>query len=117
MPIKVLLFDIDDTLYEEKQFIKSGFIKVAEFIEDKFKINKKDFYRILTDIFNRGSRENIFNLALKRANVAYEENIIHSMVKIYREHNPNIRLDKDVKSLLRKFKRSYSLGIKAGKII
>ena len=111
MPIKVLLFDLDDTLYEEKQFVESGFIKVAEFIEDKFKINKKDFYRILIDIFNRGSRENIFNLALKRVNVIFNENIIHSMVKIYREHNPKIRLDKNVKSLLRKLKGSYSLGI------
>jgi putative hydrolase of the HAD superfamily len=111
LPIKVLLFDLDDTLYEEKQFVESGFIKVAEFIEDKFKINKKDFYRILIDIFNRGSRENIFNLALKRVNIIFNENIIRSMVKIYREHNPKIRIDKNVKSLLRKLKGSYSLGI------
>ena len=43
MTIKAILFDLDDTLYEEKQFVKSGFIKVAEFIEYKFKINEKDF--------------------------------------------------------------------------
>ena len=111
MPIKVLLFDLDDTLYDEKQFVQSGFTKVAEFVEDEFKIEKEVYYKILIDIFNRGSRGNIFNLALDRANVAYEENIIHAMVKIYREHNPKIRLDKDVKSLLRKLKGSYSLGI------
>lgn len=111
MTIKVLLFDLDDTLYEEKQFVKSGFIKVAEFIEDKLKINKKDFYKILIDIFNGGSRGNIFNLALKKANVAYEENIIRAMVKIYREHNPEIKLTEDVKSLLIKLRGIYSLGI------
>jgi putative hydrolase of the HAD superfamily len=107
----VLLFDLDDTLYEEKQFVESGFIKVAEFIEDEFKIEKEVYYRILIDIFNRGSRGNIFNLALERANVTYEKNIIRAMVKIYREHNPKIRLAEDVKLLLIKLKRVYSLGI------
>ena len=111
MTIKVILFDLDDTLYDEKQFVKSGFIKVAEFIECKFKINKENFYKILIDIFNNGSRGNIFNLALERVNVAYEEDIIRAMVKIYREHNPKIRLAEDVKSLLIKLKKIYSLGI------
>ena len=111
MPIRALLFDLDDTLYDEKQFVQSGFIIVAEFIECKLKINKENFYKILTDIFNNGSRGNIFNLALERVNVAYEEDIIQSMVKIYREHNPKIRLAEDIKSLIIKLKEIYSLGI------
>jgi len=72
MPIRALLFDLDDTLYDEKQFVRSGFKEVAKFIDDKFNINKKIFYKILIDIFNNGSRGNIFNLALERVNVAYE---------------------------------------------
>jgi len=111
LPIRALLFDLDDTLYDEKQFVKSGFIKVAEFIEDNFKINKKDFYKVLIDIFNDGSRGNIFNLALEKVNVACEENIICAMVKIYREHNPKIKLAEDLKSLLIKLRGIYSLGI------
>lgn len=111
MPIRALLFDLDDSLYEEKQFVNSGFNKVAEFIEDKFKIDKKDFYKMLIDIYNRGSRGNIFNLALEKVNVAYEENIIRAMVKIYREYNPKIRLAEDIKSLIIKLKEIYSLGI------
>ena len=111
MTIKALLFDLDDTLYDEKQFVESGFFKLAEFVESKFKINKKDFYKILIDIFKGGARGNIFNLALEKVNVAYEENIIRAMVKIYREHNPKIKLAEDVKSLLEKLKEIYSLGI------
>jgi putative hydrolase of the HAD superfamily len=111
LSIKALLFDLDDTLYDEKQFVKSGFIKVAEFIEDKFETDKDFFYKILIDIFNGGSRGNIFNIALEKANVAYEENIIRTMVKIYREHNPKIKLAENVKSLLIKLKGIYSLGI------
>ena len=111
MSIRALLFDLDDTLYDEKQFIKSGFAKVAEFVENKFKIEKKIYYEILIDIFNGGSRGNIFNLALEKVNVAYGEDIIQSMVKIYREHNPKIRLAEDIKSLIIKLKEIYSLGI------
>lgn len=111
MLIRALLFDLDDTLYAEKQFVKSGFIKVTEFIEGKFEVNKKDFYKILIDIFNSGSRGNIFNLALEKVNIVFDENIIYSMVKIYREHNPKIKLDKDIRSLLIKLRGIYSLGI------
>jgi len=111
LSIKALLFDLDDTLYDEKQFVKSGFIEVAEFVEDKLKIDKDFFYKILIDIFNGGSRGNIFNLALEKVNIVSDEDIISSMVKIYRGHNPNIRLEEDVKSLIIKLKEIYSLGI------
>ena len=111
MTIKAILFDLDDTLYEEKLFVKSGFKEVAKFIEDKFKINKKDFYKILVNIFNEGVRGNIFNLALERMNIIFDEDIIASMVKIYRDHNPKIKLAEDVESLLIKLKKVYSLGI------
>lgn len=111
MPIRALLFDLDDTLYEEKQFVNSGFNKVAEFVENKFKIDKDFFYKILIDIFNEGKRGNIFNIALERVNIILDEDIIRSIVKIYREHNPNIELDKNIRSLLIKLRRIYSLGI------
>jgi len=111
LSIRALLFDLDDTLYEEKQFVKSGFIKVAEFVEDKLKIDKDFFYKILIEIFNGGSRGNIFNLALEKVNIAYRENVIQSMVKIYREHTPKIKLEEDVKALLVKLSGIYSLGI------
>jgi len=111
LPIKALLFDLDDTLYDEKQFVNSGFNKVAEFVENKFKIDKDFFYKILIDIFNEGKRGNIFNIALERVNIIYDENIIRLMVKIYREHNLKIKLDKGIRSLLIKLKGIYSLGI------
>ena len=111
MPIKTLLFDLDDTLYDEKQFVQSGFAKVSEFIENKFKIDKDLFYKILIEIYNEGTRGNIFNLALEKVNIVYDENIIRTMVKIYREHNPKIKLDKGIRLLLMNLRGVYSLGI------
>jgi putative hydrolase of the HAD superfamily len=96
LTIKAILFDLDDTLYEEKQFVKSGFKKVTKFINNKFNIDEKIFYKILTDVFNEGIRGNIFNIVLGRFNI---------------KHNPKIKLDKDVRSLLIKLRGIYSLGI------
>lgn len=111
MTIKAILFDLDDTLYEEKQFVKSGFKEVAKFINNKFNIDEKIFYKILTDVFNKGIRGNIFDIALERLNINFDDNIISSMVKIYREHIPEIRLNKNVKFLLLNLRKKYSLGI------
>ncbi len=69
MTIKAILFDLDDTLYEEKEFVKSGFKEVAKFISNKFKINEKIFYKILSNVFSEGIRGNIFNIALERLNI------------------------------------------------
>lgn len=111
MTIKAILFDLDDTLYEEKEFVKSGFKEVAKFISNKFKINEKIFYKILSNVFSEGVRGNIFNIALERLNINLDENIIPSMVKVYREHIPKINLKKNIKFLLLNFKKKYSLGI------
>lgn len=111
MTIKAILFDLDDTLYEEKEFIKSGFKEVAKFINNKFKVNEKIFYKILSDVFSEGIRGNIFNIALERLNINLDENIILSMVKVYREHIPKIKLKKNIKYLLLNFRKKYSLGI------
>lgn len=111
MTIKAILFDLDDTLYEEKEFVKSGFKEVAKFISNKFKINEKIFYKILSNVFSEGVRGNIFNIALERLNINLDENIIPSMVKVYREHMPKINLKKNIKYLLLNFRKKYSLGI------
>jgi putative hydrolase of the HAD superfamily len=111
LTIKAILFDLDDTLYEEKLFVKSGFKVVAKFVNNILNINEKMFYKILINIFNEGARGNIFNIALGRFNINFDDNTISSMVKIYREHNPKIKLDKDIRSLLIKLRGIYSLGI------
>ena len=44
--IKVIIFDLDDTLYEEKKFVQSGFLAVAGYIKEQFKVIKKNFSRL-----------------------------------------------------------------------
>ena len=50
-----LLFDLDDTLYPEKQYIFQGFWAVSNYIGDKYKIDKNNLYIKLVSIFKNGS--------------------------------------------------------------
>ena len=59
--LKAILFDLDDTLYLEKDFVKSGFKAVASFIQNDNGINEEVVYDRLWSIFNGGERKNIFN--------------------------------------------------------
>ena len=59
--LKAILFDLDDTLYLEKDFVKSGFKSVASFIQNDNGINEEVVYDRLWSIFNSGEREKIFD--------------------------------------------------------
>ena len=40
----ILIFDLDDTLYKEKEFVKSGFKAVSRYLHLKFKLNEKKIF-------------------------------------------------------------------------
>jgi len=110
--IKAILFDLDDTLYDEKEFVKSGFFVVSEYIGSSYEIDKIKFYKDLINIFKKGLRGNIFNLALEKENISYDEKIISKMIDVYRNHTPKIFLDKGIKKLLNEVKNNYLLGLR-----
>jgi putative hydrolase of the HAD superfamily len=60
--IKAVVFDLDDTLYIEKQYALSGFKEVSNWL---FRNNGIEFfYETCKIIFDQGIRGNIFNLSL-----------------------------------------------------
>lgn len=95
-----VIFDLDDTLYNEEQYIKSGFKAVAEYL------GKNDAVEKLWDYFKKEMP----------AIDAYLNEIGQSEKKqdclnVYREHNPNIELNAGIIDLLSDLKRN---GIKIG---
>jgi putative hydrolase of the HAD superfamily len=91
--IKVIVFDLDDTLFSEQDFVASGFKAVGEWLEKKHGI--VGFFHEAYDVFKKGKRGNIFNLALENMGVCYREDMIHEMLLIYRDHFPAISLHHD----------------------
>lgn len=99
-PVLGIIFDLDDTLYNEKQYIKSGFQAIAEYL------NLKDAAGKLWTCFESGSPA-IDTYLSEIGKMEKKEDC----VKIYREHMPNIMLKDGVKDNIIELKRK---GIKVG---
>jgi putative hydrolase of the HAD superfamily len=107
--IRVLIFDLDDTLFPERRFVQSGFKAVDDWLRTVNSI--VGFQQEAEAEFNRGIRENIFNLALRSLGVADDPQLIHQMVEVYRDHIPDINLFADVVPALDLFKGQMQFGL------
>lgn len=99
-PIKGVIFDLDDTLYSEKEYIRSGYRAVEEYIGDA------NFAEKLWEEFKAG--RSAINEALKRIG-RYDE--VTECVRVYREHKPAIHLYDGVRELIDEL---LNRGIKVG---
>lgn len=110
--IKVVVFDLDDTLISEKDYIKSGFEHIAYIYSDKYKFNNIEVFNILMDLFNENT-SNVFNRFYEKMNIEYSIEDIKKDIFEYRNHIPKIKFFEDVIPTIKDLK---SKGIKLGMI-
>lgn len=107
--IRAVVFDLDDTLFPEREFVFSGFTAVNEWLERYY--NVAGFFQEAKKLFEKGQRKNIFNTVLDQFHFEYDDSLIMSMVRVYREHSPAISLYKDAKWAIAELKEKNLLGI------
>ena len=61
----ILVFDLDDTLYDELEYVKSGHLNVSTFLSKKISTEKYEIYSKLCEIFNKRGRKKVFSHLLK----------------------------------------------------
>lgn len=98
--MKIVVFDLDDTLYPEAQFVQSGFAAVDRWVLAN--LGQEGFYDTAIKLFDEGKRGDIFNQAAKYLNLGSSEFLIEKLVGVYREHRPSIQLYDDAKWILEK---------------
>ncbi|MGU9332072.1 HAD family hydrolase [Clostridium perfringens] len=109
--IKAIVFDLDDTLISERDYIKSGFKVVSNYIEGKYSIDQKKVFNKMEELFKK-STKNVFNRTLEHFKIKYEKEDILKLISIYRNHVPDIKFFDDVIPTLEELrKRGYKLGI------
>jgi len=97
---KVICFDLDDTLYKEIDFLKSGYNRVAELVEKEYHYESKEVYDNLYSWYFQN--ENPF----ARLNENYGlDKPIEEYLKVYRFHQPSITLSEGVEVTLNELKR------------
>jgi len=104
MKCKAVIFDMDDTLFLEEDYVLSGFKEVCLFLNSKFGIDANDSYNYLKKRFIKHGRDKIFNNLLNSYDKALQgvniDNLIEQLVSVYRKHEPHIELNPMVKNVL-----------------
>lgn len=96
------VLDLDDTLYLERDFVRSGFRAVSEWLEHHRAVS--GFYECVWDLFQNGIRGRIFDIALEEFNLQ-EARLLEALVECYRSHNPQISLLPDAYEFLQNCQR------------
>jgi putative hydrolase of the HAD superfamily len=106
----IIVFDLDDTLYDEKTFVYSGLTEVSKWISSKSNFEQSDIFDFMVSDLLESGRGKIFNNALNKYFKFTKKNL-RKCISIYRLHTPNIKLNKDVMDLLIYLKSQYPLYI------
>ena len=104
----IIVFDLDEVLYDEKTYVISGFRTVSEFLEKDEAIPKKIIFEYLKRRLKNG-RERIFNDLLDNFRI-YSQKNLKKCISVYRTHTPKIKLYSDAKDCLKRLK-NYPLYI------
>jgi len=90
---KVIVFDLDDTLYSEIDYLISAYKEIAEDLEIKYSIT--DVFSFMLKTYY--AKKNVFEEMNKRYSLDIP---ILSYLYQYRNHIPNISLDQETKEIL-----------------
>ena len=106
--IKCVLFDLDGTLYAEKDFVMSGFGAVSDYLSRTLRADSTKCLQILRDDFGSGVRGTNFDALIEKLGLAVSP---HELVEVYRKHIPHIALYPDAEAILGKLGNSVRLGL------
>lgn len=98
----VFVFDLDDTLYKEIDFLKSAYRYIASKVD---KDNSSRLYKKMLEDYYSG--ENVFQLLSQ----SYPQYTMDKLLELYRRHYPDITLDSDTTSTLSYLKNFGKTGL------
>ncbi len=104
---KVIIFDLDNTLYNEREYVISGFKAVALFLAKEKSLDQCTVYSSLLESFVLNGRGNNFDYLCRKLNI--DSLILSKLVNVYREHCPEIFLREDIKIFLLELSKEYKL--------
>lgn len=110
MVIKAMIFDLDDTLYDESQYVRQAFANTAGYLACRLGTpeRKGEFYGHMLKIVEQNGRGRVFDLLCEEAGVNLP---IEELVEVYRSTRPFLKLYPDAEQILKLLEES---GIKTG---
>lgn len=110
--ITTVIFDLDDTLFDEIDFCRSGFRAAARHLATLSDRHSADvIFDVIWKCFITGDCGSTFDLALAELGIPGEPSLIHALVEIYRTHAPRLTLPPESREVLDELKDRYTLGL------
>lgn len=97
--IRVIVLDVDDTVYLERDYVASGFAAVGAWAEDALGV--VGVGERAWALFESGRRATTLTDALAELGVEVSADLRRSVIALYREHDPVIRMLEDARDLVR----------------
>jgi putative hydrolase of the HAD superfamily len=107
--LRALIFDLDDTLYPERDYIRSGFRAVGEWAERRLNLSQVIVGAELQALFDGGFQRDAFQWWLSEKSLP--DSLLTEMVEAYRSQTPRIAFYPEVESLLDELRSKYRLGL------
>lgn len=108
MTVSVVVFDIDDTVYLERDYVHSGFRTVGRWAEERLGV--QGFEAACSKLFEEGRRGTVFDDALRGLGVEPKPDVILALREVYRAHDPDIRLEPDAAFVLERLHPRIALS-------
>ena len=105
---QVIVFDLDDTLYPEADFVRSGFQAVDLVLQSR---GISGFHLHANTLFQEGLRGKIFDAALVKLGAPATPELIGELVNIYRSHLPRLTLFPDARWALDYFGQHSKIAL------
>jgi putative hydrolase of the HAD superfamily len=106
-----IVFDLDDTLYPERDYVLSGFKAVAHWAEEHASIPFEQGYRELKNLFESGVRGNTFNHWLAIHDLPIGDRLLSQLIRVYREHEPDLEPFPEIPAFLESIHHRCFLGL------
>ncbi len=108
--VRAYIFDVDDTVYEEKQFVRAAMKDVSLYLSEKYDIPSDRIYDFCMNSIESGHRGRTFNMLCEEFSIDED---VDKIVDIYRSCETKLDLYDDTKALIEKIKAA---GLKIGVI-
>ncbi len=109
MPVRGILFDLDDTLYRERRFALSGFAAVARAAADDSGVAPGDVFRSLQRALRTGARSQAFQRLC--STFGWPEQRVEPLLEVFRTHEPRLRLPGTTLRTLATLRPAWRIGI------
>ncbi len=105
-----IVFDLDDTLYPERDFARSGFAAAGRHAAEKHGIS--DLGARMLELMDAGHRGNLFGISLKEQRPHATPEEVAELHEIYRSHEPSgLQLFEDGHWALEHYGRQDDIGL------